>query len=471
MLRLSAIVLFVLIYCIPHAQVYQGLVIPDRKGRFGAASEITQASGLALDPNGISLWTHNDQGNPTTKLYKILTATAELPITIEKQVNILNTTNLDWEDLALDDSGNVYICQTGKNCNANSDPVECPTRFIFKVHKVSLASLNHPDSTSVTPVTYYFKYPLTGYDANNCTPNDTVFVNCEAAIWFNGAMYFFTKAIWSKTTNNCGGWVEGYTYMFKLPLTGGSSMQNPLVAQYMSKVNLRISPTELPAKYNITAAAISPDHTILSLISYGRIWQFRNFTGDAFFSGIGTYTDYSTNGNDTITRGYEGVEFINNQYVKLCVDGVNGRLSGIDLDSIALWVRNINNSGPGSMRNALLSASEGDTLHFKSSLINDTIELSSAALTFSRNVHAVQPAGQLVYIEAQNTAVLNIPAGKNISLKNIRILCGNIPDGGIVNDGTLTMENVNMYNLHPSNRWIHNRGSLFVKGNCSLFGN
>src|SRR6187549_3473881 len=127
MLRLSAIVLLLLTHCILQSQVYQGLVIPDRKGRFGTTSEITQASGLALDANGVSLWTHNDQGNPTTKLYKILTSTGEQTITIEKQVNINHTVNLDWEDLAQDVSGNIFICQVGKNCNANSDSLECPT--------------------------------------------------------------------------------------------------------------------------------------------------------------------------------------------------------------------------------------------------------------------------------------------------------------------------------------------------------
>lgn len=197
------------------AQVYQGLVIPDKKGRFGNASEITQASGLALDANHVSLWTHNDQGNPTTKVYKILTASGEQTITIEKVVSILNVQNLDWEDLAEDDAGYIYVCQTGKNCNANSDPNECPARYIFKIHKLNLASLNHPDSTSVTPQTFYFKYPLTGYDVNNCHPYDTVFVNCEATIWLSNAIYLFTKNIWSKSTNNCGGWTDGYTYLFK----------------------------------------------------------------------------------------------------------------------------------------------------------------------------------------------------------------------------------------------------------------
>jgi hypothetical protein len=100
--------------------------------------------------------------------------------------------------LAEDTSGHIYICQIGKNCNENSDTNECPNRFVFKIHKVSLAALNHPDSNNVTPQTYYFKYPLTGYDVNNCHVGDTVFVNAESAIWYNGAIYVFSKNIWSK---------------------------------------------------------------------------------------------------------------------------------------------------------------------------------------------------------------------------------------------------------------------------------
>jgi hypothetical protein len=165
------------------AQIYQGLAVPDNKGRWGATSEITQASGLALDANGVSFWTHNDQGNATNKVYKFFPVTAQLPITLQKQVTVLNTLNLDWEDLAKDDAGNIYLCQIGKNCNALSDPLECPGRFIYKIHRLPLATLNHADSTSVTPETFYFKYPLTGYDINNCNPNDTVFVNGEAAIF------------------------------------------------------------------------------------------------------------------------------------------------------------------------------------------------------------------------------------------------------------------------------------------------
>lgn len=470
MIRQGQTLMLLLLCHLIHAQVYQGLTVPDKKGRFGTTSEITQASGLALDANATSLWTHNDQGNATTNIYKILTATGENTITIQKVVNILNVQNLDWEDLAEDNAGSIYLCQTGKNCNANSDPLECPNRFVFKIHKLALSSLDNPDSNAVTPLTYFFKYPLTGYDLSNCHANDTVFVNCEAVIWSNGMIYLFSKNIWSKVTNNCGGWIDGYTYMFKLALTPGSSMANPLIAQYMGKINLKMSPTENPAKYNVTGAAISPDHTILSLLTYGRIWQFRNFTGEQFFGGTGIYTDYSNTGSDTITRGYEGIEFMNNHDVTLCVDGVNGRLSGIDLDSIADWVRNTNNSGPGSLRNGLITATEGDTLHFKSILVNDTITITTSPLTFTRNIHLIQPAGQPVILQSLFTNVISVPSGKNILLKNINLICGNASDAGILNDGTVALENVNFYNPVMTNTSIHNRGVLLINALCQLYG-
>ena len=143
--RLLFISLLYLYWSGLHAQVYQGLQVPFNLGRFGNASPITQASGLAIDPNGVSLWTHNDQGNPSTSLFKFLPTTGNQMVTIQKEVNILNVINHDWEDLAKDDIGNIYVCQIGKNCNENSDPEECPNRFIFKIHKVPLATLNHPD--------------------------------------------------------------------------------------------------------------------------------------------------------------------------------------------------------------------------------------------------------------------------------------------------------------------------------------
>ncbi|MBK9104597.1 MAG: hypothetical protein IPL92_08495 [Saprospiraceae bacterium] len=464
--------LFIGLYCLLlpelHAQVYQGLQVPFNLGRFGNTSPITQASGLALDPNGTSFWTHNDQGNPTTSIYKFLPATGNQAVTLQKAVNILSVSNLDWEDLAKDGNGNIYVCQIGKNCNENSDPNECPNRFVFKIHKIPLATLNHSDSSSVTPHTYYYKYPLSGYDVNNCQPDDTVFVNSEAAIWYQGALYVITKNIWSKSTNNCGGWQEGYAYLFKVNLTEGSTMQDPIVANYKGKFNLKINPNEPAAKYQVTAAAISPDSSTLALTTYGRVWLFRHFTADSFFNGTSMYVDYSGTGLDTITRGYEGIEFKNNHYLDVCVDGLNGRISGILIDSITLWVKHAGDAGPGSLRNAALCANSGDTIKFKSSLILDTIHLSTGPIVFNKNVRLCQPAGQHVFVESGNSSILSISSGLEIILSHIRFLSGDPIESGIINAGYLYLEDVEITQWSHQYPALTNTGYVFFRGTCSL---
>lgn len=414
-------------------------MIPSNLGRWGNASPITQSSGLARDPNNTSFWTHNDQGNPTTDLYKILPATGNQAVTIQKQVAVQNVQNLDWEDLAKDHSGNIYLCQIGKNCNANSDPEECPTRYIFKIHKLALATLNHPDSTTVTPETYYFRYPLTGYDLENCDTDDTVFVNSEAAVWMDDAVYVFTKSIWSKYTNNCGGWVNGYTYYFKIPLITGSTMEDPIVGIYKGKVNLKVRPQDATNDYQVTAAALSEDEKVLSLTTYDRIWQFRNFEDDQFFEGTSLYNEYSTNGSDTITRGYEGIEFMSDRAVLLGVDGVNGRLSGINLDSLAGWVRNTNDDGPGSLRHVIASVSEGDTVRFLHALNDDTIHISTP-LMIERDMHFKPILNDHITIAAQNTSTLLVPVDKLVSLQHMTLIGGSFEEPCISNQGILVID-------------------------------
>ena len=468
MIRLLLISLYFFLSDPVGAQIYQGLQVPFNLGRFGNASPITQASGLALDPNGTSFWTHNDQGNPTTSLYKFLPATGNQMITIQKEVNLLNVTNLDWEDLAQDANGNIYVCQIGKNCNENSDPDECPNRFVFKIHKVPLATLNHPDSNSVTPQTYFFKYPLSGYENNNCESGDTVFVNSEAAIWYDGAIYIFTKNIWSKPTNNCGDWENGYTYFFKVNLSEGSTMENPIVATYKGKVNLKINSTEAAAKYQVTAAAISPDTSTLALTTYGRLWLFRHFTSDSFFNGTAMYVDYSGTGSDTITRGYEGIEFKNNNYLDVCVDGINGRISGILEDSISLWVKQDGNTGPGSLRNAALCADEGDTLRFKASLYLDTIHLTTAPVVFNSHINIVLAEGQKVFIEALTTPVFTVTAGQNVEMHNLNILGHDTDESAVINQGTLILKDVDIRQFNTLNPGLKNLGIMLIEGICQL---
>ena len=222
----------------------------------------------------------------------------------------------------------MYLAQTGKNCNANATP-DCPTKFVFKIHKMPFSSLTN--GNTVTPETFYFKYPLSGYAVNNCLSNDTVFANTEAVIWFNNSIYVFTKDIFSKKTNNCGGWVGGNTHLFKVPLTAGSTEANPIVAQYLGALTTKINSTEDAGLYQVTGAAINTSGTKIALSTYGRLWILEGFTGDNFFSGTNTYYNFVDSNNQTQIRGYEGIEFAaDNATLFLSVDGVNGRVVSIN---------------------------------------------------------------------------------------------------------------------------------------------
>lgn len=468
------LIFIVLIQFNANAQNYLGLSTPIvDKGRFPINSGITQASGLAVDPDGISYWTHNDQGNPKNKIYKFVPTSANIDVILKDSVMLTGTTNYDWEDMTKDSDGNLYICQTGKNCTPNGDPFECPSRFVYKIHKVKFQDLNAGGVSDVTPETFYFVYPKTGYDLNNCMINDTVFVNSEATIWYNGQLYIFTKDIWSKNTNNCGGWVTGYTYLFKLNLVSGSTQANPLVAQYVNKFNLRLTGTEPSTHYQVTGAAISPDNSILALTTYGRMWNFRNFVGDQFFANTANYFDYSIDGINPTTRPYEGIEFKNNSVVTLCVDNVHGRISEIDVDQLTLCVTNTNDTGPGSLRTALVSATAGDTLKFAPNMIDSTIALSSGPLLVNQNISIIQPITNIVKILGDSSFnIFTIGNDISVNFTNINLYCTkSFANKGLINYGNLSLENVNIFSNSFDGNSLNNSGKITLTGNFNLLKN
>ena len=209
----------------------------------------------------------------------------------------------------------------------------------------------------------------------------------------------------------------------------------------MGKVNLKVYASDAAEHFQVCAGDISPDGSILALTTYRRLWQFRNFTGDQFFNGTNAFVNFSGTGSDSITRAYEGVAFHNNRYLTLGVDGGNGRISGLDLDSIALLVKNTNHTGPGSLRHAIAAASEGDTIRFRNAVVNDTITVSTP-LTVTRDINILQSASQPVFIKGIATHVLAILPGADVRLTGIRIIGGNAPYQCIINQGSLVMENV-----------------------------
>jgi hypothetical protein len=205
---------------------------------------LNENSGLIFWDN--ALWTHNDGGN-TNDLFQL----SLTDFSIVSTVNIPGATNVDWEDIAQDDTY-VYIGDFGNNANGN--------RTDLKIYRVTKASIS-----AGTPVVDIINYSYE--DQTDFTPtggNNTDF-DCEALIATDNNLFLFTKE-----------WVSGETTVYALPKTPGTySATN----QGSFNVNGLI-----------TGATFVEDKQLVVLSGYTNapqpfIYLFYDFNGSDFFSG------------------------------------------------------------------------------------------------------------------------------------------------------------------------------------------
>jgi sugar lactone lactonase YvrE len=83
------------------------------------AKKINELSGLARSRRSAGvLWCHNDSGD-SSRLFAVRTEGTLL--SSEKGVDIAGTRNNDWEDIAIDRDGTLYIADMGNNSNRRTD--------------------------------------------------------------------------------------------------------------------------------------------------------------------------------------------------------------------------------------------------------------------------------------------------------------------------------------------------------------
>lgn len=194
----------------------------ERIGRLDKS--IQESSGLAHASDSTYL-THPD-GGPDNVLYLFdlkgkLLQTIKLPLQ-----------NRDWEDLAQDTVGNLYIGDFGNNANTRQD---------LKIYKLATATLevtdtmdfNFADQTEFPP-----PYPQRHYDT-------------EALFYRSDSLFLFTKSRAFK----------GVTKLYSLPAQSGNYTLQPK--------------QELQVKSPVTAAASAPDQQEYSLLGYGRLYVFQ----------------------------------------------------------------------------------------------------------------------------------------------------------------------------------------------------
>ncbi len=186
--------------------------------------QINESSGLAPVFERNTFWTHNDGGGKT-ELFEIdsignLLSTLAIP----------NTKNIDWEDLAHDDRGHIFIGDFGNNANSRNDLT------IYKINQT------HPEIQE--KITFNFAdqkdFPPAKIDFN---------FDCEAMFWAKDSLFLFSK--------NRG---EKHTKLYSLPAKPGDYSIFPKANIYLNA--------------NITAADISPSGKQFALLSYGKVFLF-----------------------------------------------------------------------------------------------------------------------------------------------------------------------------------------------------
>ena len=210
-------------------------------------SSVSETSGLENGPNGW-FWTHNDSDNPEA-LYCVDTLG-----NLQRTVNVLGDPNIDWEEIAKDNAGNLFIGNFGNNSLNRTD-----------LHIVKIPSIDTCTSITYVTDTIHFSYP-DQYDF----PPDGSYGNfdMEAMFWHQDLLHLFSKDRSNPST--------GYTKHYTLPTVGGTYTATLVDSFETGHTSFFLA---------VTAADISENGDEMVMLSADKIWLFSNFSGTDYFGG------------------------------------------------------------------------------------------------------------------------------------------------------------------------------------------
>jgi len=208
---------------------------------------LDENSGMAI-LDATSVWIIEDGKNPDN-IYEV-----DLHGKILREFEVKNAKNEDWEDLANDPEGNIYIADLGNNTLKREELI------VYKLPDPRIEPGDKIDAEKIE-----VRYP--GQNGKH-SPNAYARHDSEALFYRGGFLYIITKDRSRPFT--------GEAFIYKIPAKKGS-----YVAQRIGS----FTPCGERGVCEITAADISPDGKKIALLGYGTIWVFTNFQGDDFTKG------------------------------------------------------------------------------------------------------------------------------------------------------------------------------------------
>lgn len=206
---------------------------------------LIEASGMAALSQG-RLAHLNDSGNPPCIF---ITDTTGRLLKTQCFTELINR---DWEAMASSDE-HLYVGDFGNNANKRQD---------LKVYRLRWATSDSlvPDGTIKFRYQNQKAYPPADRQRH---------FDMEAMLFLRDTLHLFSKNR-SKPFN-------GFTYHYRLPAEPGEYAIAPEDSFYTGPGPM--------LQHWITGAALDPSGKKLALLSYGRLWVFREFKGSRFFTG------------------------------------------------------------------------------------------------------------------------------------------------------------------------------------------
>ncbi|ELR69119.1 hypothetical protein C900_05508 [Fulvivirga imtechensis AK7] len=201
-----------------------------KKISLGRMPEMLESSGLEIYNDSL-LITHQDSGGESALF--IVNYNAEIKDTIHLELR-----NYDWEDIAQDDKGNLYIGDFGNNLNQRKK------QFIYK----------YDQSTGEIGKIQFSLADQKAYPPGKKEMNFDI----EAMCWKGNELHLFSKNRGLKCVKH-----------YVLPDQPGEYVAQPIESVYLPN--------------QVTGADINPGGDMLVLSSYGRIYTFKISAGNRFF--------------------------------------------------------------------------------------------------------------------------------------------------------------------------------------------
>lgn len=245
-------------------------------------AEILESSGIAVSGSNL-LWSHEDSGNDN-KIFGFDTLG-----NLHRTITLSNATNVDWEDMATDDDGNLFVADLGNNNNTRTDLV------IYKI----------PDPASISgPSVIAQRIELSFADqtAFPPAPAERNF-DVEAMIWRSGRLYLFTK----DRSNPFG----GTTRMYSLDDQPGT---------YLLLPEATLQTGSDPDNDRVTSADYNRSTGELLLLTHNRLIAFTNYPDDHFFEGDKAEYFFSAEVGQN-----EGIGFVSSGKIYMTEEGEGGQ--------------------------------------------------------------------------------------------------------------------------------------------------